>query len=767
MAMNSNSCFPASRRYPAFALISLIALSALLPARAESDRERRSPLDSLPEYRLNGVRRGKDAVDSLGAQLPELARAYRMDPASFRLNLLVDDTAALDPRGRLHYTERPISRERAAAAAGAALAAAPAPLEQTFYLHSKPGAPRVLFLDFDGHVMSTNGWAQGYNGGNPINAPAWSLDATPLDFSTTERQIIQEVWQRVAEDFAPFDVDVTTQDPGYDAMARSSLADQNYGTRVLISAISSLFGNYGGISYVGAFNMVSEYYKPALVFPEKLSNNAKYIAEAASHEAGHNLGLSHDGVLGGSGYYGGQGLGDVGWAPIMGASYGKNLTQWSRGEYANANNTEDDFIVMGNSGLDLRADDHGNSPAAATVIPAGSTFAASGVLERSTDVDVFAIQAGSGVATITISPAAVGPNVDVLAKLYNASGAYLASANPSTLLSATFTYTLTAGTYYLSVEPTGYGTPSVDGYSTYGCVGTYSITGSVAPPPSVPSAPVAAFSATPISGSAPLNVSFNGSASSDAGGFITAYTWDFGDGTSGSGPTLTHLYTSIGTYTARLTVTDNQGLTGTSSTTITVQAPNTAPTASIAATVITGTAPLTIGFSGAGSRDPDGSIIAYQWSFGDGTSGSGVSVTKTYYSVGTFIAKLTVTDNQGATTSTTQTITVTQAPTVTIRVDSIVLSVKTVTSKKSTASAQVRISTLTGAPVSGVTVTGKFTGSVNTTVSAVTSSTGVATLSTPQFSTGGTVSFTVTSANKTGCTYSASQNLVTSAAKKL
>ena len=67
------------------------------------------------------------------------------------------------------------------------------------------------------------------------------------------------------------------------------------------------------------------------------AGNEKYVAEAASHEAGHNMGLSHDGTSTAA-YYGGQGSGATGWAPIMGVGYYKNLSQWSKGEYALANN---------------------------------------------------------------------------------------------------------------------------------------------------------------------------------------------------------------------------------------------------------------------------------------------------------------------------------------------------------------------------------------------------------------------------------------------
>jgi PKD repeat protein len=88
--------------------------------------------------------------------------------------------------------------------------------------------------------------------------------------------------------------------------------------------------------------------------------------------------------------------------------------------------------------------------------------------------------------------------------------------------------------------------------------------------------PVAAASANPVSGTAPLNVAFSAAGSSDPDGSIVAYSWNFGDGGAGTGASASHTYTAAGTYTAVLTVTDNGGATGTASVAITVNPdPNT------------------------------------------------------------------------------------------------------------------------------------------------------------------------------------------------
>src|SRR5205814_3122687 len=135
---------------------------------------------------------------------------YGSTADQLRQRFLQDRTLGVDRKGRLFYADDFELPEGATTASGA-VASALAPLTDTFLLHSKPGSKRVIFLDFDGHVMSGNAWTAGYNNGNPINCPPWDIDGDPSTFNDAERTLIQQVWQRVAEDYAPFDVDVTTQ----------------------------------------------------------------------------------------------------------------------------------------------------------------------------------------------------------------------------------------------------------------------------------------------------------------------------------------------------------------------------------------------------------------------------------------------------------------------------------------------------------------------------------------------------------------------------
>ena len=181
-------------------------------------------------------------------------------------------------------------------------------------------------------------------------------------------------------------------------------------------------------------------------------------------------------------------------------------------------------------------------------------------------------------------------------------------------------------------------------------------------PNSTNQAPTANVSATPVSGTAPLTVSFDGSGSSDADGTIASYNWNFGDGNMGTGINAAHTYTQAGQFTAILTVTDDAGASDTVSILISVdeEAANETPTAHASATSVSGTAPLSVSFSSSGSNDADGTIVSYQWNFGDGASGNGAAVSHTYQA-GQFTAVLTVTDNDGATDTASVVISVNEA----------------------------------------------------------------------------------------------------------
>lgn len=431
---------------------------------------------------------GQQAIELLGAQLPAVAAHYHKTSEELRALLLRDPLVRLDLNGRLYVVDTLERRLPPAPEHGPTRHAAglnPAPLDKTFTLHSKADAKRTIYLDFNGAVLQNTAWN---SGGNTITALPFDIDGNPANFSDAELERMQYIWQRVAEDYAPFDIDVTTEEPPADRLTRSSNADDVYGTTVLVTHNAGVYDcSCGGVAYVGVYDNVGDFYKPALVFWNMLgTGNEKYVAEAASHEAGHNLGLSHDGWSGG-GYYPGHGEGATGWAPIMGVGYYKDVVQWSKGEYPTANNVEDDFVVVGLNGGPLRPDDHGDTAASASPLTTSRSGAltklkGTGVISTASDQDVFSFQAGAGNAVIRIKTDKRSANLDVKMVLRDANGTVIAKSQPAGKLNAGTQLTLpSAGTYYVAVEGVGFG-DLVTGYSDYGSLGQYSITGNVPTP---------------------------------------------------------------------------------------------------------------------------------------------------------------------------------------------------------------------------------------------------------------------------------------------
>src|SRR5215203_2243951 len=208
----------------------------------------------FPEVQVPGKLHGEAAIAALGNHLPEIAAFYHTTGEELRNRLLREHSLWVDEYGRLFYVcnwPAPLLPSVEEPPTPTPLAVSPAgyPYEQTFLLHSRPASTKVVYLDFDGHDASATSW-----GSDAIGRP-FDLDSDPTTFSNTERDRIQYIWLRVAEDFALYDIDVTTQDPGLEALRKSSASDLAYGIRVVIGGSSSdWFGSAGGVAYVGSFN---------------------------------------------------------------------------------------------------------------------------------------------------------------------------------------------------------------------------------------------------------------------------------------------------------------------------------------------------------------------------------------------------------------------------------------------------------------------------------------------------------------------------------
>ncbi|MFT5533182.1 MAG: hypothetical protein ACI8WM_000707 [Burkholderiaceae bacterium] len=510
--------------------------------------------DNAPFARiqLDAMTSGQNAIAQLGGNFDAVAKWYGMSNTEFRQLLLSDKSVHVDTKGRVLHIDEETALPDAAdgttmatAAVTASVAtsggASPFPFEQTFKLHTKPDSTRVLYLNFTG---------QG-------SYPAFDTDKAPATFSNAERLLIQKVYLRVAAAYAAFDVDITTEAPT-DPVGK-------IGATILITpkTISA-----GGYAYLNSFSKFAPGAAPAFCFPNNLAYGEKYIADCVSHELGHTLGLGHQGKLPSTAYYTGQGSGETGWAPIMGVGYYKNLPQWSKGEYADANNKQDAYAVMLARGLSQRADDHGDTIPFADALIAKSAnglnnLSSLGRIEKTGDVDMFSFVAGAGPLNLKVGGALLGGTLDIALQLLDVNGKVLAtSSTTATTLAKTISATLTAeGTYYLRVSGAARGNPLTTGYTNYGNLGEYSISGTSALPIMTATAP--AIVASAVTGKGPFAIKFDASTTvPTTDGKVTSYQWNFGDATPVvAGAAASHTFTKAGTYETVLKVIDTRGLT--------------------------------------------------------------------------------------------------------------------------------------------------------------------------------------------------------------
>ena len=445
--------------------------------------------DSGPDELLDRHAHGRRAVELLGDDLPIAAKRNDMSKRRLTRILTEDPSAWLDQAGQMFYADPSAPALPLSAPAAAAPVADPAyPLSSTFALHSKPWVTRTVFLDFDGADVVGTGWnASGLRAGH---FAGFSNDSDPA-FDDAERAVVQEVWSRVSEDFAPFEVDVTTADPGGTTSTKTSQLDESFGVRVLITDSAEALddvcnGSCSGMAYLNVFDRLpapgeETTYDLAWAFPNRvLERRASGIADTVSHEAGHTLGLEHDG-LSGSEYYPDPRYAPGFWGPVMGAAW-VPLTQFSNGDYPGASNLQDDVDVIDRHDAAVMSDDHGDGIGDATRLPPAPSLQTSGTIGSRVDRDVFAVTCG-GVVQLDAEPAPVGPNLDLSLRLLDASGAEVRAASPMTSAAGEWPNqvvtgqdahlamaALPTGSYFVEVDGTG-----GPGYSDYGSLGQFSL----------------------------------------------------------------------------------------------------------------------------------------------------------------------------------------------------------------------------------------------------------------------------------------------------
>lgn len=467
----------------ASSVVAIVGATVIAPnAPAESSpRDSRSKIfkqyESLADYAESDGRNPRAWMPGTGISKKGWAAAIE------------DESVRIDSQGRALYID-PLHVEHApdVASPQSATPAADVPLADAFLLNSLPGSNRTIYLDFTGHSLVDTIW-QDPNQDNIANytdlqmqMPPYDVDGNTSTFSGQERRNIIDTWSAVAEDYAPFNVNVTTADPGDAALDMTNGSDAVYGMRALITnntnAVAAECG-CGGVAYVGVFNYAgyNSYFGPSLNFAQP-HFDGKTISDIVSHEVGHNAGLSHDGINT-QGYYGGR----DGWAPIMGVGDYEPLVQFSNGTYSAANQQEDDFVVAVSNGLPLRADDHGDTQETASVLGNGTNK--SGVISTRVDVDYFSFIARATSHVVSVTSPSLSSNLDVQAELFDSSGTLLSTTNPdlfrvgvnsATGLDAVFTATTTPGeTYFIALDGVSFGSGTTTGYSDYGSLGEYRI----------------------------------------------------------------------------------------------------------------------------------------------------------------------------------------------------------------------------------------------------------------------------------------------------
>jgi PKD repeat protein len=243
-----------------------------------------------------------------------------------------------------------------------------------------------------------------------------------------------------------------------------------------------------------------------------------------------------------------------------------------------------------------------------------------------------------------------------------------------------------------------------------------------------------------------LTCQFDGSGSWDPDGTIASYAWTFGDGTIGSGPTLSHTYAADGAYNVTLTVTDNADASGTQSTTAQLNVPP-------AASFTFACSGLACSFDGSGSSDPGGGTLGYAWFFGDGTTASGPIVSHTYAAGGSYTVTLRVTDNGGAAGVATKPLTVTQP---TMHVGDLDRA-STLQPGSWTANVTITVHNSSHSPVANATASGSW--SNGGTASCTTAASGACTVSKPGLlKIPATVTFTVVNVTHATLSYQSADN---------
>ena len=347
-------------------------------------------------------------------------------------------------------------------------------------LHSRPGSAHTIYLNFEGADLSGSDWTSLLGAPLGFLARAADLDGVAGALSTRERALVELVWRHVSEDFAPFDVDVTTQRPPADALDRTSSTDTTYGVQVVFTDDAWLKRSCSGCTGIASLGVFqgpgTDAYREALVFPGWFVKSvlpqmgpqfaARLLGTTASHEIGHTLGLKHDGLLASSpigalDYHPGFSPG----GPIMGSTV-QPVTRWADTSMPWVDNDQDDLGIL-TARLGLVPDEP-------DAVPLSTGVPARGTLSTATDVDTFTYRATKA-ATVTASVDDPFADLDLALTVTDDLGGTStydppAKAKGWTMSGLGATAKLVAGrTYRISVAPAS--TPGLGAYDSLGRYG--------------------------------------------------------------------------------------------------------------------------------------------------------------------------------------------------------------------------------------------------------------------------------------------------------
>ena len=347
------------------------------------------------------------------------------------------------------------------------------PLKAVPVLNSRPGASMKLFLDFNGHQAIPD-WLPML----PVpETPAFDRDDRPDSFTAQELSYIQEIWTRVAEKFSPFNINVTTVDPGNENDFETAVA--------VFGGASEDWLGFGidGVATLGGFTNANA--NVCFIFTGGTVRTNLSAAETAAHEAGHLFNLEHqsqwtrDGNTLLAEYY----QGDQYIAPIMGYSDFSDRGLWWFGPNrpnqivpsteANGIVHQDDLAILSSIfgyAPDDFADGIFDSPTELKAVLGG--IGAKGVIETPSDRDIFKFSTPAGTVKFNVSTP-IGGMLDASIMLTDAFGNVLttqfggAAIADGASLNETLSWTVPEGTYFVTVYSEG----------NYGDIGQWALSG--------------------------------------------------------------------------------------------------------------------------------------------------------------------------------------------------------------------------------------------------------------------------------------------------